>query len=226
MFKTFLRYLWRILLGILILISGYFIVAIIFAVLSTTPEKLSCDKDKRIFVATNGVHLDIIIPKEHLNEDFRNELNLDESVKFIAFGWGDKAVYLDTPTWNDLKFSTAFRALFLRGATVLHLTFYSKQKDSWILQQICESQLNSALDFVEQTFARNDEGKITEIKGVGYADNDTFYEATGFYNCIRTSNEWVNISLKKAKIKTAIWSPFDKGVLYQLRKRHNGQLDD
>lgn len=31
---------------------------------------------------------------------------------YIAFGWGDKGFYLDTPTWADLKFSTAFKAAF------------------------------------------------------------------------------------------------------------------
>jgi len=31
---------------------------------------------------------------------------------WLAFGWGDKGFYLNTPTWADLKFSTAVKAAF------------------------------------------------------------------------------------------------------------------
>ncbi|HOB24230.1 MAG TPA: DUF2459 domain-containing protein, partial [Kaistella sp.] len=43
---------------------------------------------------------------------FKTTLSKRTDFKYLAIGWGDKGFYLDTPTWADLKFSTAFKAAF------------------------------------------------------------------------------------------------------------------
>ena len=50
----------------------------------------------------------------------------DSTLRYIAIGWGDKGFYLDTPTWADLKFSTAFKAAFWLGNSAIHTTFIKK----------------------------------------------------------------------------------------------------
>ena len=52
----------------------------------------------------------------------------DSTLRYIAIGWGDKGFYLDTPTWADLKFSTAFKAAFWLGNSAIHTTFYKEMK--------------------------------------------------------------------------------------------------
>ena len=39
-----------------------------------------------------------------------------------AIGWGDRGFYLETPTWADLKASTALAAMFWPSGTVVHVT--------------------------------------------------------------------------------------------------------
>ena len=219
MLKTGIKYIMRAFLGLLVLIAGYFLIAVVLSTISTNPKELKCEKDKEIYITTNGIHLDIIISKAYLNNQIQQELQIDEKVKYASFGWGDKGFYLETPTWEDLKLKTAIKALFLKSETAMHLTTYNQKYDSWLIQPVCDSQLETLIDYINNSFERDDEGKIIEIKDPGYTEYDKFYEAIGNYNCIQTCNEWVNEGFKKAEIKTSIWSPFDNGVLYQVKKQ-------
>lgn len=45
----------------------YFISALILSVLKTPPPKLNCLAENEIFITTNGIHVDIILPKENIN---------------------------------------------------------------------------------------------------------------------------------------------------------------
>lgn len=56
---------------------------------------------------------------------------------YIAFGWGDKGFYLDTPTWADLKFSTAFKAAFWMGQSAMHTTYYREVKEGEDCKRLC-----------------------------------------------------------------------------------------
>jgi len=201
------------------MLSGYFLIALLLSIISTTPEKLDCEKDKQIFVSTNGVHLDIIIPKEYLQSEIETALETVRYVNYVSFGWGDKGFYLETPTWGDLKFSTAVKAMFLNSESAMHVTNYRRSYDDWERIMVCEEQLELIKSYIMDSFARDGSGKIIEIEDSGYTSYDTFYEATGSYSFISTCNSWVNRGLKKAKIKTSIWSPFDKGILYQIKKK-------
>jgi len=216
--KTAIKYFKIIIFGIAALISGYLLIAFILSVISTSPEKLNCEEDRHIFISTNGVHLDIIIPKEYLRVEITTALQIEEYVNFISFGWGDKGFYLETPTWSDLKFSTAVKAMFLTSESAMHITNYQRSYDDWVKIMVCNEQLELMKSYIMDSFARDGTGQIIEIEDSGYSSYDTFYEAIGSYSCIHTCNFWVNRGLKKALIETSIWSPFDKGVLYQINK--------
>lgn len=216
--KTAIKYTMRSLLGLLFLVIGYFLVGLLLSVVSTRPEDLHCEADREIFVLTNGIHLDIVFPKTLLGDAILQELEVEDRVKYLSFGWGDKGFYLETPTWEDLKFTTAAKALFLRSPTAMHVTHYYRAYEEWHRIPVCQLQLNLLIQYLKDSFERDAEGKVTEIKDAGYTSIDKFYEAKGSYSCLYTCNNWVNEGLKVAKIKTSLWSPFDYGVLYQVKK--------
>jgi len=218
MIKTAIKYLKRTLMLIATLVIGYFIVAVILSIISTNPKNTACEQPNQIFVSTNGVHLDIIISKEDLPENFQQQLALKSYTQFVSFGWGDKGFFLETPTWNDLKLSTAINAMFLNSKTAMHVTNYSRKIKGWHTVPICDSQLELLTQYISNSFTKGKEGGILQIPNAGYSNNDEFYEANGNYNMINTCNNWVNRALKTANIKTSIWSPFDKGVIYHLEK--------
>ena len=112
----------------LIFISGFLgllLVYLSFAfILSIIPVNKNFTETKEsgivIYLLTNGVHLDIVVPKVSNYKDWREDLEInpfiDTQVNLVAFGWGDRDFYLNTPEWSDLTFSTAFNALFLKDS--------------------------------------------------------------------------------------------------------------
>ena len=200
-------------MGILALIEPvgiYFLLAIIFSLIPTNPPSADCSYRNTITVASNGVHLDVIIPREFLTPSLEDGLKLPAWVSYIAFG-----------TWDDLKLYTALRALFADTESAMHVVWLDRVYNQGAPVALCDFQLERLLQFIEQSFKTLPDGQLIEIAAAGYGDRDKFYQGVGNFNFIHTCNNWVNRSLKTAGIRTALWSPFDKGVLYQLR-----QLDD
>jgi len=219
MLRTGIKYIKKVLFCLVVLSIGYFLIALILSIISTTPENLDSVSEKEVFISTNGIHLDIIVPRKNLKKGLQQELEISESVEYISFGWGDREFYLETPTWNDLKLSTAVKAIFLNSGAAMHLTVYHKKYDRWIKIRICKMQLELLVNYLDKSFKRDEDNRLIEIKYSGYTKYDKFYEATGNFSCVQTCNNWVNEGLKEAKIKTSIWSPFDYGVLYQIKKK-------
>ena len=202
------------LIGLVTLLFGYLVAAVVLSFIKTNPEELSCPKQYQVYIATNGVHLDLIIPRHALPEHLKAELGLPDWAEYLAFGWGDKDFYINTPTWDDLKLVTAFRALFLETASAMHVVWLHRSSPRWKKITLCDVQLLQLNNFVDATFRRHEQGGLINIEAAGYTDTDMFYEAYGNFSCIQTCNNWVNRALKAAQVPTSIWSPFDRGVLY------------
>jgi len=216
MLKKAFTYFLRVILIVLFFFVGYFVFAFLLSIIGTSPKELSCEQTEEIFISTNGVHLDLILPRDQIPTAFGKEVSIPDGVQFVAFGWGDKGFYLDTPTWAELKFSTAMTAAFLKGGTAMHVTNYRNQREDWFRIPICREQQGLLNQYIMQSFTKGEDGQIIPIPDAGYTKDDEFYEAEGNYNLFRTCNIWVNKALKTIHVKTSIWSPFDRGVLYHL----------
>ena len=219
MIVKLVKYILKLIKRILLLFFGfivlYLVTAWVCSNISTNPTSSVETEFYEIYVGTNGVHSDIILPIELLDDSFKS-LDYKTRPKYIAFGWGDKGFYLNTPTWGDLTFSTAVNAVFLKSSTAMHVTEYNDIDKNWKKVEIDSFQLLSLLNFIQNSFQFNSNNSVIKITSYSYGNNDTFYEAKGSYSCIRTCNSWTNEAMKKADIKTAIWTPFDWGILKHL----------
>ena len=175
-----------------------------------------------IFIRTNGVHTDICMPTVSDQKDWLTSINVadyqDQShLEYIAIGWGDKGFFLDTPTWGELKTSTAINAVFLPSPTAMHVEFLAQPKDSEVTREVKISKEAYArmIAFVESTFTLEGNRPIL-IPGHGYGRTDNFYEAQGSYHLFNTCNVWTNDALKSASIPTSIFSVFPEGNLIHL----------
>ena len=80
-----------------------------------------------IFIQTNGVHTGIVMPVVAEGIDWRDRLRASDlpdprgAGQWLAFGWGDRGFYVDTPTWRQARLSTIVTALTGSGATVMHV---------------------------------------------------------------------------------------------------------
>ncbi|SRR5581483_3892784 len=180
-----------------------------------------------MYIMTNGVHTDLIVPVKNPYRDwnivvpFRNTKNNDTTARYIAFGWGDRPFYLETPTWSDLKFSTALKAGLGLDRSAMHVTFYRtilEDKDC-IRIDIRNDQYQRLIQYIDSSFEL-DSAKLPKLipTNATYGGTDAFYEAKGYYSIFKTCNSWVNTGLKVAGLKAALWAPFDWCIFHQYRK--------
>ncbi|HEX3008854.1 MAG TPA: TIGR02117 family protein [Bacteroidales bacterium] len=216
----------RILLVFVVVIVVYFFVAVI---LSAIPVKSKADKDSSviIYLLSNGVHSDLVLPVRNHVKDWSVEIkfshipNRDTTYRYLAFGWGDRAFYLETPEWSDLKFKTAFNAVFGLGNSAMHATFFHgmREGNACVMLNLSTEQYKCLVKYIENTFRRDANGNVIQIIPLEiYGTNDAFYEASGRYNLFKTCNTWTNEGLKACGQKACLWTPFDKGIFWHYRK--------
>ncbi|MEA3081730.1 MAG: hypothetical protein QOD54_1398, partial [Sphingomonadales bacterium] len=86
------------------------------------------DSGTLVYLADNGIHVDIIMPLNAQGLDWRPLIPksdfaaVDANDGWIAFGSGEERVYLNTPTWSDITPRTIWSAL-TGGNRVLHVEY-------------------------------------------------------------------------------------------------------
>ncbi len=175
-----------------------------------------------IYIRTDPVHTDLLLPLEDDTHHWRSALALPgaELAPYLALDWGDRAFYLETPTWADLRAGNAFRALFGFDASVMHVSSEATPRESAnvIRVRISREQLRQLVGYVDASFARDAQGRVVQVSSVRYGKNDAFYEAVGNYSMFSTCNQWVRNGLSAVGIRTAAWAPFAWAINYQARR--------
>ena len=191
----------------------YTLIALILSLIPVNTNDGDIEDTEVIYLSTNGVHLSIILAKSDLNESLRDGLISSPSDNFLAFGWGDEEFYLNTPTWSDLKFTTAFKAVFLQGPSLIHITRYKNVQAHWLKIKVSRSELDTINELLVKSFLPDEHGHKIHLKEAGYSFNDDFYKARGSYSCFKTCNTWVNTIFKQSGLQSCLWTPFDFGLL-------------
>ena len=191
----------------------YIIISLVLTIIPVSEKESSQPKLNTIYLTTNGVHADLILPKNLINSDILEGQIMKPTDQYFAFGWGEENFYLNTPTWADLKFSVAFRAAFLESNTLIHVTRYRNAQKRWIAVQVTDEQLKNLNTYILKNLDLSS-GKIELVQGATYTpDRDNFYRAHGNYTFYQTCNSWLNTGLKESGMKGSLWTPFDFGVL-------------
>lgn len=211
--KLMLRYF--VLFVIVYLLAAYLVPKI-----AVNKHKLKQQEKITIYIQTNGVHTDVVVPARTKLKDwtktilYKQTLAADSTYNYLAFGWGDRAFYLETPTWAELKPANAFKAAFWLGKTAMHTVY---QKDMQEGKQCKKIQLNvleyeALLAYIEASFAKNNKELIPIDTTVHYNNTDAFYEANYHYSLFNTCNTWTNNALKSCNQKACLWTPHQKGI--------------
>lgn len=212
-FLKLLKKIFFLILGFTVL---YFLSAVFLSYLPAVPKAAICEPGKSIYITSNGVHLDIVLPVANIDEKFLAQLDVHPETQLIAFGWGDKNFYAKTPQWSDLTVPVAFKALFLKSESAIHVTRYRQTYEHWRKVDLCTHQVDSLNNYIKNSFEKSEKGALQKADFPGYSNSDSFYEAKGSFTLFKTCNVWTNNAMKKAGIKTSVWSPFDFGVLHHL----------
>lgn len=227
MLLLILIFLGKLLLGILLIALGYVALALILSLIPWHRKYQHSEGGIDIYLISNGVHTDFVMPADELSSSWWDMINVDdfgfpkEELRYIGFGWGDKGFYLDTPTWAELKFSTAVNAMLIPSPTLMHIkTFDSIPSDHKYFQRlrVTPYQFSKLCWYIYNSFQKDKNQNITLLPNKGYTPHDNFYLANGKYHAFNTCNYWVNRGLRKIGVRTSLWTPMDRGIFYQLNK--------
>lgn len=211
--KNIIKLLGKIVLVLIGFPILYFLISLLLTIIPVSEKESEDPTEHTIYLTTNGVHADLVLPKNLIHQDILQDQIMRSYDTYFAFGWGEENFYINTPTWADLKFSVAFRAAFLKSKTLLHVTRYRDVQQRWIPVKITAVQLKKLNAYIAQTFDETSGEKVL-VQGATYTPNrDNFYRAKGNYMFYRTCNSWLNKGLKESDMKGSLWTPFDFGVL-------------
>lgn len=169
-----------------------------------------------IMVGTNGVHTEIVMPMVTPEKDWRPDFPASdlavESDEYthVAVSWGEQEVFLNTPTWWDLRPMTVLRIAGVGGDGLLHVAHYIRPapSDDNRPLTLTRAQYRRLVAAIERSLPRGE-----RVRYDGYGPQDVFYEAPGTYTVTNTCNQWTSDTLAEAGVRTGWWTPFAGGVM-------------
>lgn len=212
-------------LTLVLLAAIYLLAAFILSRIGVEKEPVTAE-DVSVYLLANGVHTDLVLPVKDPQMDWSEQIRFEHTVgrdslaRYVGFGWGDKGFFLETPTWADLKFSTAFEAAFGLSPSAIHTAFYNNKIEGGDCRKIPMSREQYArlVQYVRGSFRADSSGNVIPIATAAhYGSNDAYYEAIGRCNLFNNCNTWANNGLKACGQKAGVWTPFRTGIFYHYR---------
>lgn len=177
----------------------------------------------RILVLSNPIHTDIAIA---LDSETRSRFSVLEdsgmplghpNARWIVFGWGGRAFYIETPTWADLKPMPLLKGLTV-DRSVMHVDVVgeiAEPSDTVVAFEIGDAQYEKLLSYIEASFTPKD-GVIAAIPDMAYGPNDRFFEANGWFSAVLGCNTWTAKGLREAGLRTGWWNPLPVSLTTSL----------
>ncbi|MGB2816156.1 MAG: TIGR02117 family protein [Burkholderiaceae bacterium] len=208
----------------LLLPACYLAVALVLGLIPANAGFRSTPDGIPVYVRTNGVHAELVLQTRGAGVDWTTDhpasdmRALAEPLPWIAFGWGDAGFFATTPTWSDLRFSTALAALSGRGDGAMHVEYLARPGAYAGRElRLTAEQHARLVDYVRGSFLRDASERPRRLPAPGYFASDAFYAAAPRYSLRFTSNEWVRRGLQVAGVRVPLWAPFDAAIFFQLR---------
>jgi uncharacterized protein (TIGR02117 family) len=215
----------RMALGIVAIPLAWLAAALLFGVIPANVAWHPPEQGINIYIRTNGVHTWIMVPQVNRYMDWRPDAPAADladprwgNANYVAFGYGNREFYLNTPTWADFSPRTAALALFGRGGTLLHVEHvHNPETDEWQRPlKLRPAEYRRLVAYIRARFRLDSRGKTMPLIGRGYGPNDMFYEANGGYSFVLTCNEWTGRALRYAGVRTGLWTPLSQSVMWRL----------
>lgn len=197
------------------------------AIGSLVPRNADWDEPRQgvlIFVRTNGVHADIVLPASAAGINLYRLVppaDISEPARaggWVAVGWGQREFYLETPRWADLTVENAMRSV-IGGDALMHIEHLVQPRSSPEMRAIRldPQAYHRLVASMARYFVLDQSRRTVPLRGRGYGPNDMFYEARGRYSALTTSNQWTSDRLAEAGVETGVWTPFVQGILWRYR---------
>jgi uncharacterized protein (TIGR02117 family) len=198
------------------LAASYAVAGLIGGSIPSNREWRAPAQGVHIFVESNGVHTGIIVPKVAAGVDWRGVARAADlrdprfaAFDHLAFGWGEKTFYLETPTWTEVKLRTVVASAVGSDRTLMHVEHLPLPRAGVGAREsvVTPAQYRRLAAYIRASF--RDGG----ARYRGYAGYDAFYDANGRYDAVRTCNAWTGDALRFAGVRVGWWTPFPVTVM-------------
>jgi len=218
------RVLFRVLMGVLALFPAYALAALIGGLIPTNSGWREAEPGIPIFVRSNGVHTWVMVPTVAEGVDWRSIAPSEHipdpryAGDYIAFGFGNREFYLNTPTWGDLSLRTAIAAAIGGGPSLMHVDHGRRPRSDRDHRAIflTPDEYRGLSTYIRESFELDADGRSRPLIGQGYGPSDVFYESRRPYHFIRTCNQWTGEALRAAGVRTGVWTPLEQSIMWRL----------
>lgn len=213
----------RILAGVFALPMLYLAAALLGALIPVNSAWDEPASGVTVYLADNGTHADLVLPMRAAGLDWapiipRSDMaDVSLAAQWIAFGAGERRVYLDTPTWADISLGTLWAAT-TGGDRIMHVEYTADPTYAARAIRLTPTQYRRLWASIRAEFELDRDGRPIRIDHPGYGPRDAFYEGIGRASALSTCNNWVAGRLRLAGVETSLWSPFAQGLLWRYRK--------
>ena len=217
------KWLGRALRALLAVPALYLAAALAGSLIAVNGDWSEAKQGTTIYIADNGIHADLILPIRAQRLDWRPLIPAsdfaaaDANAGWIAFGSGEKRVYLDTPTWWDITPRTIWASV-VGGERVMHVEYVPSPAYAVREIRLRPEEYRRLWAAIRADFALDARGRPQQIDHPGYGPSDAFYKATGKANAIRTCNAVAARWLSLAGVEASVWPPFVNGLVWRYRR--------
>ena len=193
------RQRWTRILGVMLVTVCLLVVNSAVAATKKTPSVET--PSQTIFVASNGWHSAIFLPRENVLPGVLPLINDFPEAAYIGFGWGD-AEYFPA---RDPGFTTLLSAALLPTPSVLHVTGLRQTpreaypNDQIVTLKITRSGYSKLMAFIANSFVHNMPHNMKPI-GPGLDPYSKFFRAKGEFHLFNTCNSWTARGLAAAGV--------------------------
>jgi uncharacterized protein (TIGR02117 family) len=201
----------------------YLLAALIGSLVPVNRGWAEADDGVTIYLANNGVHVDLILPAKAEGLDWRPFVPKsdfaapDPDAAWVAFGSGEERVYLETPRWRDITPRTIWSAL-TGGKRVMHVEWVANPAYADRAIRLRPEEYRRLWAAIRADFQLDQASRPKRIGRPGYGSSDAFYWATGKFHALKTCNTWAAGRLRIAGVETSLWPPFVQGLVWRYRE--------
>jgi uncharacterized protein (TIGR02117 family) len=217
------KWVGRLLTALLGLPALYLVAALVGSIVPVNRGWVEPAQGTTVYIADNGIHADIIMPVEAQGLDWAplfpktDFASAPQGARWIAFGSGEKHVYLDTPRWRDIRIGTIWSAL-AGGPRVLHVEYVPSPYYAVREIRLRPDEYRRLWAAIRADFVLDSRGRPERLDHPGYGPADAFYRATGRANMFRTCNAVAANWFRLAGVKVSVWPPFIPGLTWRYRR--------
>ncbi|MGN6271270.1 MAG: TIGR02117 family protein [Sphingomonas sp.] len=208
-------------LGLLAILVAYGAAGLVGGAIPVNGDWRPPQRGITIYVETNGVHTDLIVPVAAAGVDWRDLVRPGDiadpryaAYDHLAIGWGEQRFYLETPTWADVRPGTVVEAALGSDRTLVHVEHLPAPMPAADVRPIVlrDAEYRRLAAFIRASFAKVPPGTRPTIFH-GYGAYDAFYSGAGRYDALMTCNEWTGEALRAAGVRVGAWTPFAVTVM-------------